>query len=307
MDYTIMPTHHAPYTNEDSEYHAICAFLDALAAEDPFMHWESGRMNFWRYNVHAGKDAHDPFFRHNVHLWRAEDEQIVALCISEYGGNDLFIEVRPAYLHLYPEIFDWVEQTWAASRPSIEIDVFGADVQKIQRLEARGFTFQSHFENKRVYDLAQADLDYTLPDGFTIQTLSALADVAGRVALVRSAFDNTHFNQNNVQRLMASPDYIAEYDLSVVSTDGRQVAYCIGWRDHRNAHSGFVEPVGTHADFRRRGFAKAINQECFRRMKADGIKLVEIASRAEPNVSNFLYDSLGPREKREVHKYVKQV
>ena len=42
-------------------------------------------------------------------------------------------------------------------------------------------------------------------------------------------------------------------------------------------------------------------------MKADGIKLVEIASRAEPNVSNFLYDSLGPREKREVHKYVKQI
>jgi len=40
-------------------------------------------------------------------------------------------------------------------------------------------------------------------------------------------------------------------------------------------------------------------------MKADGIQTVEISSRAEPAVENFLYDSLSPQTKREVHKYVK--
>jgi hypothetical protein len=33
----------------------------------------------------------------------------------------------------------------------------------------------------------------------------------------------------------------------------------------------------------------------------------EIASRAEPNVSNYLYDTLSPQTKREVHKYAKAV
>jgi hypothetical protein len=35
-------------------------------------------------------------------------------------------------------------------------------------------------------------------------------------------------------------------------------------------------------------------------MKANGIQTVGIASRAEPNVSNLLYESLGPHINREV-------
>lgn len=93
------------YSNTDEAYREICAFLDALSAQDPFVLWESGRMNFWRYNVHAGKDPQDPFFRDNVHVWRANTEDIVGLCISEYVKNDLFIEVLPSCRNIYPHIF----------------------------------------------------------------------------------------------------------------------------------------------------------------------------------------------------------
>jgi hypothetical protein len=41
-------------------------------------------------------------------------------------------------------------------------------------------------------------------------------------------------------------------------------------------------------------------------MKANGIHTVEIASRAEPDISNYLYDALSPQTKREVHKYAKK-
>ena len=160
------------YHNTDEEYHEICEFLDALSTKDPFMHWESGRMNFWRYNVHADK-AHDAqFFRENVHIWRSEGREIVGLCISEYGGNDLFIEVLPEYTGIYPDIFRWIDNIWAATRTAIEIDVFSENVQKIRRLEARGFSFQRHFENERTYDLERSDLNYTLEEGFTIQAFS---------------------------------------------------------------------------------------------------------------------------------------
>ena len=100
---------------------------------------------------------------------------------------------------------------------------------------------------------------------------------------------------------------IDEYNLSVISPDKQQVAYCIGWHERAKDHSGYIEPVGTHAAYRQRGFAKAINKECFARMKANGIKTVEIASRAEPDVANFLYDALSPNTRREVHKYAKKV
>jgi ribosomal protein S18 acetylase RimI-like enzyme len=301
-----MRIHDIAYNNTDEEYQDICDYLNALSTQDPFMHWESGRMNYWRYNVHADKEPDGRFFRDNVHLWRTDNQKIVGLCISEYGRNDMFVEVMPEYHNLYPDMFHWIETIWAADQTAVEIDVFHNDKQKIQRLKNRGYTFKCHFENKRIYDLEQIDLSYTLEEGFTIQPFSESSDFAGRVTLVQSAFNNPKYSEQNLKGLIASPDYIDEYNLSVVSPDNQQVSYCIGWHDSAKENFGYIEPVGTHAEYRQRGFAKAINKECFRRMKAKGIKTVEIASRAEPAVSNFLYDSLSPKSKREVHKYEKK-
>lgn len=294
------------YGNTDEEYQEICNFLNTLSTQDSNMLWESGRMNFWRYNVHAKKDPQDQFFRDNVHVWRSDEQKIVGLCISEYGRNDLFIEVVPEYHEIYPDIFRWIHDNWAVNRKEIEIDIIGADETKISWLKKYGFSFQCHHENQRTYDLDEIDLSYQLEDGFTIQMFSESNDYAGRVALVQSAFDNPGYSETNLKGLISSPDYIDEYNLMVVSPDNQPVAYCVGWHS-ASENSGYIEPVGTHADFRRRGFAKAINRECFSRMKANGIKLVEIASSAEPNVANYLYESLSPRNKREVHRYSKKV
>jgi ribosomal protein S18 acetylase RimI-like enzyme len=295
------------YSNTDEEDHEICEFLNALSAQDPFMLWESGRMSSWRYDLHANKPPQDRFFRDNAHVWRTDNQDIIGLCISEYGRNDLFIEVLPEYHGIYPDMFRWIETTWATTRTTIEIPTFRDDTQKIHRLEAQGFSFLCHFENTRTYDLEQIDLDYTLEEGFTIQTFSASRDVADRVALVQSAFENPGYTEQNLNGLMASPGYRDDYHLLVVSPDTHYVAYCVGWPDHTTAHSGSIEPVGTHAAYRQRGFAKALIKECFTRMKANGITTVNIASMAEPDVSNYLYDSLSPQTKRAVHKYAKTV
>jgi ribosomal protein S18 acetylase RimI-like enzyme len=293
------------YSNTDEEYHEVCDFLNGLSTKDPCMLWESGRMNYWRHTIHANKEPQ--FFQDNVHVWRTENQVIVGLCISEYGRNDMFIQVLPEYHGIYPDMFRWIDDTWATTRTAIEIDVFSNDTHKIHRLRTRGYSFKGHCENIRIYDLERSALDYTLEEGFTIQAFSESFDFASRVALVQSAFDNPKYTETNLKGLIASADYIDEYNLSVISPDKQHVAYCIGWPDQANDRSGYIEPVGTHAAYRQRGFAKAVIQECFTRMKANGINTVTIASNAEPDVSNFLYDSLSPQTKREVHKYAKTV
>lgn len=295
------------YGNTGEEFQEICRFLNGLSNQDPNMLWESVRMNFWQYNVHANRSAQDPFFKENLHIWRSNERQIVALCISEYGRNDLFIEVLPAYHEIHPDIFRWIVDSWAGTREVIDIEIYAADRTKISWLEENGFSFNCHFENERSYDLDQIDLQVRLEDGFAVQTFSESHDYAGRVALTRSAFNNPRYTETNLKGLIASPDYIDEYNLIVVSPDQRPVAYCVGWHDSATENHGYIEPVGTHAEFRRRGFATAVIRECFQRMKANGIKVVKIASRAEPDVSNYLYESLSPRDKREVHRYSKKV
>jgi ribosomal protein S18 acetylase RimI-like enzyme len=302
-----MKTRDVVYNNTDQEYQEICDFLNALANADPCAHWESGRMNFWRHGVHADKDPDDAFFSENVHVWRAESGAVVGLFISEYGGDDFFVEVMPEYRDIYPDLFRWIDDHWAKTRTKIEIDVFSDDEEKIRMLKRYGFRFKCHFENKRFYDLDAIDLDYALEDGFKVQAFSESLNYTSRVDLVRNAFDNPRYTEEQLRGLMSSPDYIDEYNLAVVSPEGRHVAYCVGWHENAKEAAGYIEPVGTHAAYRRRGFASAAIKECFTRMKANDIRTVEIASRAEPNISNYLYDSLQPKTKREVHKYVKAV
>lgn len=304
---TVARTTDSAYTNTDREYREICEFLNQLAELDPCAHWESGRMNFWRHNTHARKKQDDPFFPENAHVWRSPDGDVVGLCISEYGRSDMFIEALPEYREIFTEMLRWVTREWASTRDMVEVDLFSEDAWKINRLEADGFVFLRHFENKRYYDLEKVDVEYELEEGFTIRTLSSARDRAGRVALVRSVFENPDYSERNLQRLMISPDYIDEYNLSVFSPEGEQVAYCIGWHEQAREHAGYVEPVGTHEAYRGRGLAKAVVKECFARLKANGITTMEISSYAEPAVSNFLYDSLSPYRKREVHKYGKKV
>jgi hypothetical protein len=197
----LLNIHDQVYTNSDTEYREICEFLDALSAIEPNMLWESGRMNSWCQSVHASKAQDDAFFRDNVHVWRTEKDEIIALCISEYGGNDLFIEVHPNYHEFYPAILDWVEDVWSTNREKSEIEVFAEDSARIVQLEARGFAFISPFENTRSYDLNQLNLACKLEKGFSIQTLAESRDMEGRAALTQNAFNNPTYT---VERLEGS-------------------------------------------------------------------------------------------------------
>lgn len=249
------------------------------------------------------KEWKDDFFRENVMLWMEGDE-LVGLCISEYGRNDIFIELKLGYEHQYDQMFKWID-TWAAEKKQIEVDVKDSDLNRMKELESRGYVFKEHCENQRTYDLDKTELGYELDTMFRIEAFKENLNYESRVELVRSAFDNTSYTDQNIKRIMASHDYVEELDLCAVNDKGQLVAYCIGWHDPAKNGAGYVEPVGTHADFRRRGLASAIIKECFIRMKKRGIYVADISSEAEPATANYLYDSLNPTKKIKIHKYVK--
>ena len=219
----------------------------------------------------------------------------------------MIIEDHPDYHGLYPAILDWAEGTWSTKRKKIDVYVCAEDAAEIEQLESRGFGFESHCENKRNYNLSQLDTSYQLEKGFSIRTMAESGDLERRVALTRNAFDNSSCTMERLTGQLASPDYCDDYHLMVILPDGQPGAYCVGWHETARAGFGYIEPVGTHADFRRRGFAKAVIQECFACLKGNGIHTVEIASGAEPNVPNVLYESLEANMKREAHKYSKAV
>ena len=290
------------FTNSDTEYNLIKELLLEIETyPDIDNNWDPGRMDWWRYNYHAEKGA--DFFQANAHYWRTETGQAVGLFISEYGKDDFFIVVHPSFWALFSEVLNWGLEFWARGKPKISTAIFAYSQQKIEQLIAAGFYEDGHEENVRTYPLAQYDFSYELKPGFKLMRFLDYGDYESKVKLVRNAFDNPTFSEARLRSLQSSPSYQAELDLVIVDPQGESVAYCMGWVEENDPKSGYIEPMGVHTDYRRNGLGTALAKECFKRLGNMGVESVWIASNAEPDVSNFLYESLNPASVKRAYRY----
>lgn len=290
------------FNNNDEAYEQIKALL--LEIENhPEMdnNWEPGRMDWWRYNYHAEKDV--DFFQANVHYWKNEADQVVGLFISEYGRDDFFIAVHPDAWALFPEILQWGIDVWAKGKAKISTEIYTFGNRKIERLLAAGFYEDEHVENVRMYDLREYDFSYELKPNFKMTHFAAYGNYESKVQLVQNAFGNPNFSEVRLHSLQGSPNYRAELDLVIVNPEGESVAYCMGWVEENDPKTGFIEPMGTHSEYRKNGFGKALAKECFKRLAQMGVETAWIASAAEPDISNFLYESLQPVSVKRSYQY----
>ena len=290
------------YTNNDSEYKLIKELLLEIETHPEIdNNWEPGRMDGWRYNAHAEKGV--DFFRANAHYWKTETDRVVGLFISEYGRDDFFIVVHPNHWDLFPDVLSWGVDVWAQGKRKISTEIYTFGQQKIERLMAAGFYENGHVENVRMYTLGQYDFAYDLKPGFKIMPFAEYGDYESRVKLAQNAFDNPNYSEARYRSLQSAPSYRADLDLVVVNPQGESVAYCLGWVEENDPTIGFIEPMGVHSAYRRNGFGKALAKECFKRLGHLGVGKAWIASLAEPDISNYLYDSLKPASVKRSYKY----
>ena len=291
-----------PFSNDDAEYNLIKAFLLELEAfPESDNNWDPARMDWWRYASHSGKPV--DFFQANAHYWKTDADKVVALFISEYGRDDFFLRVHPDFSDLFPEVMKWGRDVWAKEKRKIGTDVYTFGTQKIEQLLAAGFYEDGHQENVRVYDLAQYDFSYPLKPGFKMMRFSDYGNYASKAKLVKDAFNHDEFPESRIHSLQATPTYKADLDLVIVNPEGESVGYCTGWLEEINPKSGYIEPMGVRSDYRKNGFGAALAIECFKRLRSMGADVAWIASHAEPDVSNFLYDSLNPVEVKRAYTY----
>ncbi|NOK58790.1 MAG: N-acetyltransferase [Chloroflexi bacterium AL-W] len=290
------------FTNNNTEYQLIKELLLEVETYPEIDHnWEPGRMDWWRYNIHAEKGV--DFFQVNAHYWKTETDQVVGLFISEYGKDDFFIVVHPHFWTLFSEVLHWGLAFWAQGKTKISTTVFTYGQPKIELLLAAGFYEDGHEENVRTYSLEQYDFSYNLKPGFRLLRFSDYGHYESRVKLVHNAFNNPAFSEARLRSIQSSPGYQADLDLVIVNSQGESVAYCMGWVAEHNPKSGYIEPMGVHTDYRRNGFGKALAKECFQRLHQIGVERAWIASNAEPDVANLLYESLKPTSIKRAYRY----
>jgi ribosomal protein S18 acetylase RimI-like enzyme len=117
------------------------------------------------------------------------------------------------------------------------------------------------------------------------------------VAAHQSAFHPSRFRDDVYEFVRSTPAYRADLDCVVAAPDGSIAAYALAWLDDVNM-TGELEPVGTHADHRRLGLARAVNLYALHRLRDEGATTGVVASRGDDAfpIPRALYESVGFRE-----------
>jgi ribosomal protein S18 acetylase RimI-like enzyme len=205
------------------------------------------------------------------------------------GETELEFEVRGSHRELLDAILEWAQPQ--------ELMVRSDNEDAIARIRAHGLEHDPNAawirENRRSLDEIEAP---RLPDGYTLRTVTP-DDWESRAAAHRSAFHPSRFSDEVYAFVRSTPDYRPDLDCVAAAPDGSIAAYTLAWLDDVNK-VGELEPVGTHADHRRRGLGRAVNLYALQQLREGGATTGMVACRGDDAypIPRALYESVGFRE-----------
>jgi ribosomal protein S18 acetylase RimI-like enzyme len=205
------------------------------------------------------------------------------------GGTELEFEVRPSHRDVLDEILAWAQPD--------ELMVRADNADAINRIRAYGLAHDptAPWMRLNARSLEQVEAP-RVPDGYRVRTVQE-GDWSSRAEAHRSAFHPSRFRDEVYAFVRSTPAYRADLDCVVEAPDGSVAAYTLAWLDDRNGVGQF-EPVGTHADHRRLGLARAVGLHALRRLREEGATSALVSCRGDEAypIPCKLYESIGFRE-----------
>ncbi len=232
-------------------------------------------------------------------IW--EDDQGVATWLLVGPGHKSYdAQVRPDLrsTDLEREVLQYAAdrtvelmRRYGITGDCIYADAFRGDTARVQLLAELGW----EADDALPYVLNRTEIDSiavpALPNGFSFRTATGIED-ATALAEVHNASFGSSWTPESYRQVMTSPGYEPERELVIQAADGSFVAFAIVWFDHRNA-TGLFEPVGTHRDYRRRGFGRAIIMYGTQRLQVAGMKFATVAHFGQKEAARELYQACG--------------
>jgi ribosomal protein S18 acetylase RimI-like enzyme len=304
-----MKTTHRDYSEEAGDFHRLCHFIiNHNEAIRTYSTWCLGRIVDWKYGRWGNKTAVPDFCNRNAHIWFDGFDHLAAFVISEEGGAGLAIITQAGFRFLFEEILQWVLANWNDRGPHFSFEITAQQQMEMTVLERYGFQKKADFY-RQTFDLTQ-ELAPCRPlgDGFTIVDMATYPDRRSQRLLRDEAFQGRSdvSGEDLLRELLfynhahQGPIYHPQTDLCVMAPDGQLVSGCEALIDAHNVEAD-IERVCTHGSFRRRGFARAVIQECMVRLRDMGLHKAHIAGYSPEAIG--LYASLGDGQQSTFHIY----
>lgn len=300
-----MRTTHRDYAEAAGDFNLLARFI---IENNRLMRrrstWSLGRLVDWKYGLYENKTSYPAFTDQNAHLWFDGYGYLVGFAICESGDAGFAIITLEGYQFLYEEILRWVLANWHGRGTEWLTEIAKCQKPEAEALARHGFGVKSTFYTRR-FDLSiEPPAAFPLEEGFTIVDMATHPNFREQRLLRDNAFkDNSNVTEDVLRRELRfynygheGPLYHPQTDLCVMAPNGRFVAGCEALIDGHNAEAD-IERVCTHSDFRRRGFARAVIQECLARLRRMGLRSAYITGYSREAIA--LYGSMGAVDETE--------
>jgi mycothiol synthase len=296
-----------PYQDEHDIEEMRAVLVAGRQAKTPTYYVHVGDLNWWLFYLNQSDKRQETIF-----LWQ-EDERIIgwSLLSPRFQAFDIF--VRPDLSTeslLY--MTEWTEQRL--------VDVLGQsvgniytiwiaedDAARIHLLKSRGFRQEASYLQLMQIDLNASLPAPALPPGYAVHPVTREEEAEKRAAVAHAAFVSSKVLDEYVQdyrHFIQSAAYPNGWDIVVTAPTGQFAAFCLCWLDHVNK-AGYLEPMGTHPDFRQQGLGKAVILAALGRMQQAGMESASVCVEPDNHAAQRLYTSAGFQSVKVLCSFVK--
>ena len=256
----------------------------------------------------------------NVGIWTDEEGRLVGWAAMQTPFWTIDYVFKPNISQsLHRQILAWADARAQSAHsasyglPAWYVNVFTEQIERRDDLEQAGFINRANAGEEawsKVW-LERSGSDevtsYPLPSGFSLRPLAGENEVEAYVELHQAVFQTRNMTSEWRKRTLSQPDYIPDLDIVVVASDGRLVAFCIGWLSETTGGKfiGQIEPLGCHADFRRYALGRVALCETLRGLQQHGAESIYVETDSYRNTAFRLYESVGFRVIKDVAVYGK--
>ncbi len=264
-----------------SDYGAVSEFLTGLYEPgnrdgnwfQPI--WEYAYTHPWFDESSAGR----------IGLWE-DGGRIVGLATYESGLGEAFFNTRRDYAHLKPEMLIYAEERFSVrgedGRRRLKAYVNDFDTAFEGSVIARGYAEDpaSHRPMSQ-FVIPSPFPEIRLPEGFRLKSLADDNDLWRMHRVLHRGFDHPGEPPaegiEGRRKMQSGPNYRKGLAIVVQAPSGDFVSFCGMWFDRVNRF-GYVEPVATDPDYRRRGLGTAAVLEGIRRCGALGATVAYVGT-----------------------------
>ena len=237
----------------------------------------------WEYSYYHPWTDTSSF--NKIGIWE-DDGKIVATIIYDMHKTDMSFCIHPKCQHLKNEMLEYAEVNMSDrdknGKRFLRIFISDFDIELEELVKSNAYKHEAKSDRAMsCFVIPNSFTKPTLSEGFKFKSLAEDNDLRKIHRVLHRGFNHPGEPPENEledrKKMLSAPNFRADLTIVIEAPNGDFVTYCGMWYDKINRF-GYVEPVATDPNYRRKGLGRATVLESIRKCGIEGADVAYVWS-----------------------------